>query len=269
MSNLPPPTKIVTEPVYRQLAGLCRAEIAGGRFKSGDRFWSERELSAAYRISRATANKVLSAMVAEGLLDHRPGIGTFVTGARGLGASLKEMESFTGHARAEGFTPSTRVLDFRKIPLSDAPAPARAALGDLPGPESLFKMVRLRLADEVPVILETRWIRASKVPDLSKSDLAGSLYDLLESRFGLALTGESLTLSARNASPAEAASLGVKRGAAVLVAEGTGFAAEREPLWYHVLLHRGDRYHLRHELGARGDRHATFVQYKSPEKSNT
>jgi DNA-binding GntR family transcriptional regulator len=234
---------VVTEPVYKQLLRVCRAGIESGRYQADDQFPSERDLSKLYGVSRATANKVLSSMVAENLLVHRPGIGTFVSGARSLHASLRAMESFTDRVRAEGFVPSTRVLQFREQAEQDWPAGLEAELSLQRG-EKVFFIERQRLADGEPVLLEWRWIRAALVPKLKSKDLKGSFYEILERRFALALTGEKYRIRAEAVNAETAVKLGVKRGAATLVVEGIGYVRPEQPLWKQILFYRGDKYEL-------------------------
>ena len=235
--------KVVTVPVYQQLATICRELLSGNSVKPGDRFPSERELARAYRVSRVTANKVLSNLVAEGLLERRAGIGMFVTDNRSLHTSLREMESFTEHARALGMVPKTQVLDFRSLDQLEVPEAVRVGM-QLASGEQVTYTERLRLADGEPVILEFRWLRAALVPGLQPSDLEGSCYALLEEKFDLALTGERYSIQARNLTEEQARKLGVQPRAAALMVEGPGYADHNRVVWYEDLLYRGDKYHL-------------------------
>src|SRR5688500_1653286 len=132
---------LVKEPIYQQLNRELR-KLPG---QPGDRFLTEREISSRFGVSRATANKALASLVAEGLLEFRKGLGTFVRGGT-LDVDLRALVSFTDRARAAGKRPSTRVL----------------RLEFLPGP--VLRMERLRLVDDVPVILERRDVMASLCP---------------------------------------------------------------------------------------------------------
>ncbi len=241
------PPVIITEPVHLQLANACREEIAHGVYRPAERFPSERELSHRYGVSRATANKVISNLIAEDVLVLEPGIGTRVAPTRGLHASLRAMESFTDHARAEGFAPETRVLRFERLGVAAVPAPVREALGLEPQAE-VFYFERLRIASGEPVILEHRWVRADLAPKLDRQDLAGSLYHYLETHCGIYHSGERHTIYAKDLSAEEAAKFELSPGAATLVVEGPGFIRETEPIWYQILLYRADRYQFTNEV---------------------
>jgi GntR family transcriptional regulator len=52
--------------------------MVSGRLRPGDEFPSVRALSRELRINPNTAHKIVATLTAEGLLEVRPGIGTFV-----------------------------------------------------------------------------------------------------------------------------------------------------------------------------------------------
>ena len=53
-------------------------EIARGELKPGDQFPSARELSEKHGVGRTTAGRVHGTLISMGLIEHRPGVGTFV-----------------------------------------------------------------------------------------------------------------------------------------------------------------------------------------------
>lgn len=70
-------------PLFVQLAGQVADEIADGSLAEGDRVPSTNEFAAFHRINPATAAKGINALIDDGLLEKRRGIGMFVaTGAR-------------------------------------------------------------------------------------------------------------------------------------------------------------------------------------------
>jgi DNA-binding GntR family transcriptional regulator len=67
----------------------------------------------------------------------------------------------------------------------------------------------------------------------------------LEGTFGIALAGERHRIAAKNLLAEEAEKLRVEPGSAALAVAGTGYAAGGDrPIWYQILLYRGDRYSL-------------------------
>ncbi|GAB3490641.1 GntR family transcriptional regulator [Nocardiopsis coralliicola] len=66
-------------PIYRQIAERIRADILNGVLAADDRVMSTNEYAAFHRINPATAAKAFQALVDEGVLYKRRGIGMFVS----------------------------------------------------------------------------------------------------------------------------------------------------------------------------------------------
>ncbi|MDA8440794.1 MAG: FadR/GntR family transcriptional regulator [Peptococcaceae bacterium] len=69
---------IKTKKIYEQIVEQIRELIQGGDLEPGDKLLSERELSEKLRVSRASVREALSALEIMGLIDVRPGGGTFI-----------------------------------------------------------------------------------------------------------------------------------------------------------------------------------------------
>jgi GntR family transcriptional regulator len=240
-------TNRITEkdPVHLSITERCRRLIVEGEIAAGERFPSERELALDHGVSRATSNKVINNLVAEGLLEIEKGIGARVVQRPALFASLAGMESFTSHMIENGMTPSTRVLTFRKRSAKSIPAAVRGGLGlDRTASETIIYLERLRLADGEAMILECRWIREALAPGLVKEDVSESFYRILEEKYRMPMTGEQHSISAGLLDASAAEHMGLALPAAALCVEGVGFVSGDVPLWYQKLLYHGARYEI-------------------------
>jgi DNA-binding GntR family transcriptional regulator len=63
---------------FERLTDHYKDAIARGDLKPGDRFPSARELSDMHGVGRTTAGRVHGTLISMGLIEHRPGVGTFV-----------------------------------------------------------------------------------------------------------------------------------------------------------------------------------------------
>jgi GntR family transcriptional repressor for pyruvate dehydrogenase complex len=63
---------------YERLVEYYRDLISRGQLKPGDRFPSARELSEKHGVGRTTTGRVHGTLISMGLIEHRPGVGTFV-----------------------------------------------------------------------------------------------------------------------------------------------------------------------------------------------
>ncbi len=65
-------------PAYEQIVLAAKRAIAGGRLGVGEAFPSVRAMSRELKLTPNTCQKAVSALVNEGLLEVRPGVGTIV-----------------------------------------------------------------------------------------------------------------------------------------------------------------------------------------------
>jgi len=248
----------VKEPIYQQLNGHLRSLMTSGECPVGSKFLTERQICERFGVSRATANKALSNLVSEGLLEFRKGVGTFVRG-QALDYNLRAQVSFTDKALAAGKQPLTQVLQFTQVPvnyvLDDVPEILHVA------PEGmLFYLERLRLADGMPVILERRYVVAEHCPALTEAEAAGSLYAAWVQKYQLPIEGADESIRAVNIRGSDARALRVRDGSAGMLVTSTGYLSGRRPLWFERTLYRGDAYEFQNRLG--GIQSAVFATGK-------
>ena len=238
---------LVKEPIYQQLNAHLRQLVLSAESPIGSKFLTERQICERFGVSRATANKALSNLVSEGLLEFRKGVGTFVRG-RSLDYNLRALVSFTDKAIAAGKRPSTQVVEFMTVAVEDV-------LDEVPGllevgpQDKLYYMERVRLADDMPVILERRYVVADYCPGLTLEDVQGSLYSVWLQRYQLAVEGADESIRAVNIRGADARALKVRDGSAGMLVSSVGFLPERKPLWSERTLYRGDAYEFQNRLG--------------------
>jgi GntR family transcriptional regulator, N-acetylglucosamine utilization regulator len=203
---------------------------------------SERELMAAYDVSRATVRKAIESLIADGLLHRIHGKGTFVATPR-LESRL-HLASFSQDMRRRGLTPSTRLL---QVELDEPPAEVARALG-LTGRGRAWRLDRVRLADGQPIALENGWYPEPVLPDLDRHDLGGSLYALFTEVYGLTIDNAEQTLWGEAADQSTARRLDAPVHTPLLVFRRLSRAAG-VPLEYVVSRYRGDRYQIHMSLG--------------------
>ncbi|WP_309385857.1 GntR family transcriptional regulator [Cerasicoccus frondis] len=228
---------IETRNIYVQLIELCQQQLAEGKWDIGARFPSERELAAEYGVSRATVNKVLSKLVSEGWLEIRRGAGCFVAERPTLFSELRQLDSFTDFARANGLTPETKVTAFNAN--SDVDALIRDKLL-LANKDRVICVERQRLLNGHLVIHEKRWLPGKRYPRLKSKDLEGSFYAVCRERYGLHATREDATLSAE-LPPKE-----TKMSSPTLCLNGAAFDSDNAPIWLQLLHYNGGCFEVRH-----------------------
>jgi len=224
-------------PRYAQLAALIARRIADGALSPGTKLPAERDLSAAAGISRMTARQAIAHLARQGLVEIQHGVGTFVAGPKWTYDALQPL-GFSEATFRQGGDVSTRTLEQAVV---GAPNLAAEALRVPPG-APVVKLVRVRSAGGVPVLLQTSYLPADRCPGLETEDLErGSLYAALDDRYGIRIAGISQEIEAAVANAWRAAQLGVPRGAPLLVMDGVASDAEGRPVEAFRAVYRGDR----------------------------
>jgi GntR family transcriptional regulator len=197
---------------------------------------SERSLAELFGVSRVTIRAALRLLEDEGLVRSAPGVGTFVAAPHLSKAPV--LMSFSDEIRARGWTPSSRLLESR---LETADFGVAHDLSIEPGAK-FFEIVRVRLADDVPLSIERVRMPARYFPDLLDHDLTGSLYAVLAEQYGVRISRHERRISAMNIDKPTAELFGLPDRAAGLYVVQSGYDQHGRKVEHGRSLYRGDRY---------------------------
>ncbi|HEY2661621.1 MAG TPA: histidine utilization repressor [Caulobacteraceae bacterium] len=151
--------------LHRRIASDIEAEIASGAWPPGYRIPFEHELTQKYRCARATVNKALSALAAEGLIHRRRGSGSFVAPPR-VHALVVEIPDIEAEISKRGQRYGYRLLSRqRRQPRAD-----KVAEVDLSRGGELLCLRCLHFADDQPFSLERRLISLAIAPEAGAAD---------------------------------------------------------------------------------------------------
>jgi len=206
-------------PLYSQLYARLAEQIASGQLKAGDRLPPERELAESMNVSRITARQAIDALVDKGLVYREQGRGPFVAEPKMRG--LIGFTSFSEDMRGRGFHPSSNVI-VQELTEVDAEARQILKMGD---DELAIHLVRVRLADQTPVALQTTLIPFHLCPGLEKEDLRNqSLYSILREKHAIYPAWTEAELEALPATAEEAQLLCLEKGDPVLIVRGITYS---------------------------------------------
>lgn len=164
-------------PLYYQLVNIIKSFIAAGAIKAGDSIPGEYDFCKAYSISRSTVRRAISELEEQGLVIRRRGLGTFISEPK-LNRSINKIYSFTNDMKILGLEPSSIIQDF-KITLASEALIKVLKLSSYD--KRVFKITRLRCANDEPLLLETTILPVRLFPTLKKDYLINnSLYELLQ-----------------------------------------------------------------------------------------
>jgi GntR family transcriptional regulator len=215
----------------------------------GAKLGSERELAERYGTSRSSLRQVLAALEEAGLVHRvigRSG-GIFISHGQ-VQRSLSNVVGVPAFLANQGYVAGTRVLS-TKIAAPDRTTQNALRVG---ANDYVIEIQRVRLADGSPISLELAQFPADAFPGLLERQLGGSIYEILETHYGLVTSRAEERIEAVNATPDEASLLGIKPKSALLLITRIAYDQHGTPCEFSRDLFRGDRTRLAVTVQGRG-----------------
>ncbi len=230
-------------PLYLQLMDELIKKIDSEEYSLDDKLPSERELCEIYELSRITVRQALQELEREGYIYKLHGKGTFVS-PKSYNQKLIKLYSFTEEMKKLGKTPTTKVLSFQEIALDERLA-NKMNLAPL---DEVFQIVRLRLADDEPLMFETSYIPKRIFPDLTEKDLAERpMYDVFMQDYKVGVTKAIERFSATIIRKKEAEHLKINAEHPAMLIKRFAYQ-EEELIEYTISVTRGDKFDYTVEL---------------------
>jgi GntR family transcriptional regulator len=247
--------------LYRQIKQDLVRRIESGELAAGEALPSERELCERYGVSRPTLRQATQDLVRDGSLEVRRGVGTFVAQPR-VRQQLGTVLGFTEKMARQGRRASTRVLERSLHQAGELDASVATELRLQPD-ASVLRVLRLRLADDIPVMLETMHISPDRFAGIDDIDLEHvSLYQALRERYDVRIVQLRETLEPVLLTDADAKLLRARPRSASIQATITSFDKAGNPVEHTISRVRGDSSQYYIEVGGRS---AGRVQLRQPQ----
>lgn len=233
-------------PLYVQLEEIFTERIATGEWAVSETIPNELALCQEFQVSRGPVRQALDQLVRKGLLYRKQGKGTVVLPPKAEN-HLSDFYSFTRLIERRNKQPSIQLLSFEMVPAEKyAINYLKLAAGS-----QIFKLRRLRLADQEPLIVETIYLPYDICPELSAAEAAGpSLYELLRERYSVNLVHSKHYFEPTVANEFEAGVLGVNINMPMLLMETITYTYGDRPVVFSKAVMRGDRVRYYVELSA-------------------
>lgn len=227
----------MTQFVYKQIIADLKMKIFAGQY-ADMKLPDERSLSEAYQVSRSTIKRALMKMESSGIIFKKRGSGTFINPLyikndsifNYEGSNLGVSDNFQMH----GQKPEIKVLSFEVI------RPTEELQRDLflQPHDFVYKIVRLRLFDSAPFMIETGYIPIKIVQNLDQTIIEGSIFHYLEESRNLAVTKSFLSVFAEPSLPDDQELLHLKENEPVAIMEGIFFLDNGTPFEFsHMRFH--------------------------------
>lgn len=221
----------MAELIYKQLISKLKKRITANEFPDM-KLPDERSLSETYEISRSSVKRALGQMASDGIIFKKRGSGTFInplylknkTVFNYAGTNLGVTDGF----EMNGKSPKVKVLSFEVI----APSEDLQRNLFLNADDFVYKIVRLRLFEKTPFMIETGYIPIKIVPNLSRVIVKGSIFNYLEDAQNQSVTKSSISIYAEPSTENDQALLDLKSTEPVSIMDGIFFLDDGTPFEY-------------------------------------
>jgi len=243
---LPPISQSKMIPLYYRIYIAIKKEIESGNYKAKSKMPSENELAKNYNVSKMTIRNALSKLEEEGLIYKEVGRGTFISEKK-FEMKIRKILSYTDDVINRGFTPSSK--EIRKKIIKDLEI---AKIMGLPCDASLFELIRIRLADDIPLAIEWAYVNASLCPGIENYDFNGdlSLYKISSEKYGIQIENRNDRVEVRNIDFKTAKILSIKPKSACFYFHRLTRTINGEIFEYTKSYFRGDKYYYIFDLRA-------------------
>ena len=225
-------------PLYDLIEQNFRSLISSGQLEVGFLVPSELELCEYYQVSRMTIRKAMDELAKQGWIIRRQGVGTFVQNPKITQIQPSSL-SFTKQMALIGRTPSSKLISLHVVEASTEIARKLMIAPRQP----VYEIIRIRMADEEPILLETAYLLQECFPDLpNKGNLEKeSLYKILADHYAVHIATMDQFLEPIDISQKDADLLGVQPGSASIFSEVISFDGENHPIEYAWSISSGNK----------------------------
>lgn len=226
------PEIVATLPKYLQIANHIREQVLRGDLEPGAEVPSERQLAEEWKVARPTAAKALQVLRQQGVLESRPGLGTFVRDVQAQRRANYRYHRYRERGAQYGPDESVAIVGAAVV---DAPEYVAAALGLAHPARALMRRRIISREQHGPTEIATSWWPADLATVAPRLLAYESLGGIGSVRYVEAVTGRQASyardkVSARLATGREADELDLRSPAAVLVYWHTVHDRADEPL---------------------------------------
>jgi len=241
------------KPRYEQIAEDLRKQIETGELPEGSQLPTEQDLQDSYQASRNTVRDAIKRLIREGLVETRPGQGTFVTMKIDPFVTLLTTDPKTGFGGGEGAAYLSQVSDEHRTPTATIPKVEVQT-----PPEVITRRLRVapnaqvvsrhqeRFIDHRPWSLQTsfypwKFITSGATDLLMAQDIKPGTVDYLAKKVGVRQIGYRDWITARLPDENEQKFFGIAHDATVFVIFRTAFDQNKKPMRLTVTVFPTDR----------------------------
>jgi Transcriptional regulators len=224
-------------PRYYNIFEELLNEIETGKINNENKFPSETELCARFKVSRGTVREALKLLEQYGIIKREQGKGTFITKKK-FEQEVSHLMGFSDVMKKYNIVPSAKLL---QMEVQTANERIRDKLKLLEGEEVVI-VKRLRLGDSEPLIIENSYFVYSLFKPLLNLDLENSsIFKLLYQHTPLRLGHAIQYIEAVTSSEGESEYFNIPTGSPLLLIKRLVHLIDGRPFEFSEDLYRSDK----------------------------
>jgi GntR family transcriptional regulator len=244
------------QPMYRLIADDLRSKIKDGQLAPNEKLPTEGELSEQYEASRNTVREAIRRLTDEGLLESRPGQGTFVAHTADPFVTVLTADPKTGFGGGETAAYLSKVREEHRVPSNSVPrvevVTASNEVADplaLPRGSQVVSRTQDRYIDKIPWSKQVSFypmdfITKGATKLLMAQDIEEGTVRYLADELGVRQNGYRDWITGRLATAEEQAFFSIGHNAAVFVDSRVAFDQNNTPMRLTVTVFPVDRNQL-------------------------
>ncbi|QKS73328.1 GntR family transcriptional regulator [Paenalkalicoccus suaedae] len=214
-----------------------KQEIIQGNWKEGMSIPTEASLCETFNASRVTVRQAIKTLVDENLLYKVQGSGTYVS-ERMVSHDIYRLKGFTEEMGELSKKTKSKIITFS---MQEPPDFIQHIL-NLSEDEHVFFIRRLRLVDDIPLVVEDTYLPVSLFPDLSYEIMLGSKYDYIEKKKGFKISSSHQQVLPIMPSESIRELLRLEEGLPILKVELSSMFTDETVFEYTELYFKSDEY---------------------------
>lgn len=228
-----------TIPLYIQLMNILIEKIEN-HMKENDKLDSEREICKKYGLSRTTVREALDELEKNKYIYKVQGKGNFIS-PRVVEQDLIKVSSFTEEMKKHGKNPTSKLLNFEVIEANNKISKKLKIEEN----ELVFKLSRIRIADDIPMVYEITYLPYERFKGLTKEMIEENpLYEIFRNSFNTDITSAEEVIESVLINKLESVYLEVPQGQAGLKFERVAYE-KMDIIEYTITIARGDKFRYR------------------------
>ncbi|CAI3335004.1 GntR family transcriptional regulator [Enterococcus cecorum] len=177
-------------PKYEEIANILRERILNGTYPVDSFLPHQTELVKEFNVSRMTIKKAVNILTVEGLVYSKQGMGTKILNSSFWDKDddlyrFNQYQGLTSDFKNDERTLTSQVILFTVIFPSEEIAQRLAVDTQTP----IYQIIRLRLVDNQPFVLEHTYMPCDLVPGLSREILQNSIYSYIQDELKINFAG--------------------------------------------------------------------------------